>query len=86
MAAQPLVDLCALREMYSAAVTLSIDYSQEVCGAEEKVGGVESRVRISRPSWRKICQSLDIIREQVSGGALPQSLPAPPGTTDAGAR
>ena len=40
MAAQPLVDLSALREMYSAVVTLSIVYSQEVCGTEEKVGGM----------------------------------------------
>jgi hypothetical protein len=39
-AAQPLVDLSALWEMYSAAVTLSIVYSQEVYGTEEKVGGL----------------------------------------------
>ena len=38
-AAQPPVDLSALREMYPATVTLSIVYSQEVCGTEEKVGG-----------------------------------------------
>jgi hypothetical protein len=29
--------------MYSAAATLSIVYSQEVCGTEEKVGGMEIR-------------------------------------------
>ena len=40
MAAQPLVDLSALRQMYSTAATLSIVYSQEVCGTEEKVGGM----------------------------------------------
>jgi hypothetical protein len=40
MATQPLVDLSALREIYSNAATLSIEYTQEVSGTEEKVGGM----------------------------------------------
>jgi hypothetical protein len=71
--------------MYSAAVTLSIVYSQEACGTEEKVGGMGSRVQASRTSWRKICQSL------ASGGIQLEKVYVltffvPPGTIDARAR
>ena len=46
--------------MYSAVVTLSMVYLQEVCGTEEEVGEWASRVQASRGTWRKTCESLYI--------------------------
>jgi hypothetical protein len=40
MAAQPLVDLSALWEMYSALSIVATVPSQEVCETEEEVGGM----------------------------------------------
>ena len=86
-AAPPLVDLSALREMYSAAVTLSIDYSQEVSRAENIIGRSCIMCSCLKCNLEK---KLSIVRHRKGArlGATVRSriLPAPPRTINVGAR
>ena len=74
-AAHPPVDPIALREMYSAGVTLSIVYSQEVSGTEEKVGGVGVTCSGLRKHLQKNLPIVGV-RSGATEGVRPQTLPA----------
>jgi hypothetical protein len=77
------VDLSALREMYSATVTLSIDYSQEVCKTENKVGPM----RMTRSGIeKKLAINLSFVGHWEGVNFRRKRPQTPPGTMDAGAR
>jgi hypothetical protein len=58
--------------MYSASVTLSIVYSREVCGTEEKVGGVGVTCSGLRQHQQK---NLSFVGHQTGGGKIKKGNP-----------